>query len=159
MALREVFAKARTHNQAELASADLQAWLSWAQRSRLASFKRLATTLKTHFDAVVRGMLDNRSNAFIEAMNGLMQQAKRAARGFRTATHFINVAYLRLSKLTHLPQSAFASALPLSAGMTAHRMESQVPHRTTCSRWRCRLMGSPTCMPTVNAGFNELMGS
>ena len=33
------------------------AWLSWARRSRLDSFKRLATTLKTHFDAVVRGSM------------------------------------------------------------------------------------------------------
>ena len=122
MALREVFANARRHNQAELAGADLKAWLSWARRSRLDSFKRLATTLKTHFDAVVRGMLDNRSNAFVEAMNGLMQQAKRAARGFRTTANFINIAYLRLSKLTHLPQSPFASALPLSAGLTVHRV-------------------------------------
>ena len=102
MALREVFAKARTHNQATLAAADLKAWISWARRSRLEPLKTLATTLRTHFDAVVRGMLDNRSNAFVEAMNGLMQQAKRAARGFRTATNFINIAYLRLSKLAHL---------------------------------------------------------
>ena len=130
MALREVFANARRHNQTELASADLKAWLSWARRSRLDSFKRLATTLKTHFDAVVRGMLDNRSNAFVEAMNGLMQQAKRAARGFRTTANFINIAYLRLSKLTHLPHSPFASALPLSAGLTVHRVGSQVPHGT-----------------------------
>ena len=112
MALREVFAKARTHNQATLAAADLKAWISWARRSRLEPFKTLATTLRTHFDAVVRGMLDNRSNAFVEAMNGLMQQAKRAARGFRTATHFINIAYLRLSKLTHLPASPFSPAMP-----------------------------------------------
>jgi transposase len=112
MALREVFAKARSHNQAALAAADLEAWISWARRSRLDSFKGLAATLRTHFEAVVRGMLDNRSNAFVEAMNGLMQQAKRAARGFRTATNFINIAYLRLSKLTHLPASPFAPALP-----------------------------------------------
>ena len=130
MGLREVFAKARNHNQEEMARADLKAWLSWARRSRLDSFKRLAATLKTHFDAVVRGMLDNRSNAFVEAMNGLMQQAKRAARGFRTASHFINIAYLRLSKLTHLPQSPFASALALSAGLTVHRTGSQVPQGT-----------------------------
>ena len=91
---------------------DLTAWISWARRSRLESFKTLAATLKTHFDAVVRGMLDNRSNAFVEAMNGLMQQAKRAARGFRTAANFINIAYLRLSKLTHLPTSPFAPAAP-----------------------------------------------
>lgn len=112
MALREVFAKARAHNQATLAAADLTAWISWARRSRLESFKSLAITLRTHFDDVVRGMLDNRSNAFVEAMNGLMQQAKRAARGFRTATNFINIAYLRLSKLTHLPASPFAPAAP-----------------------------------------------
>ena len=112
MALREVFAKARMHNQAAVAAADLKAWISWARRSRLESFKSLAATLKTHFDAVVRGMLDNRSNAFVEAMNGLMQQAKRAARGFRTATNFINIAHLRLSKLTHLPASPFAPATP-----------------------------------------------
>ena len=100
----------------------LKGWLSWARRSRLDSFKRLAMTLRTHFDAVVRGMLDNRSNAFVEAVNGLMQQAKHVARGFRTATHFINIACLRLSKLTHLPPSPFVPALPLSAGLTIHRV-------------------------------------
>ena len=115
MALREVFAKARAHNRAELAAADLTAWLSWARRSRLDPFKKLAATQRAHFDAVVRGMLDNRSNAFVEAMNGLMQQAKRAARGFRTTASFINIAYLRLSKLTHLPASPFVCAMPRRA--------------------------------------------
>jgi transposase len=122
MALREVFAHARVHNQAEAASAELKAWLSWARRSRLEPFKRLAATLKTHFDAVVRGMLDHRSNAFVEAMNGLMQQAKRAAKGFRTAANFIAIAYLRLGKLTHLPTSPFVPATALSAGVTTHRV-------------------------------------
>ena len=122
MALREVFANARTHNQAELAGAELKAWLSWARRSRLDPFKRLAATLKTHFDAVVRGMLDHRSNAFVEAMNGLMQQAKRAARGFRTAANYIAIAYLRLGKLTHLPTSPFVPAVAPSEGVTTHRM-------------------------------------
>jgi hypothetical protein len=85
MALREVYARATAHNSIEQAASDLQAWLSWARRCRLEPFKKLATTLKERFDAVVRGMLDHRSNAFVEAMNGLLQQAKRAARGFRTA--------------------------------------------------------------------------
>ncbi len=44
-------------------------------------------------DAVVRGMLDHRSNAFVESMNGQLQQAKRAARGYRTAKNFIAIAY------------------------------------------------------------------
>ena len=122
MALREIFASARAHNQAELAGTELKAWISWARRSRLDAFKRLANTLKTHFDSVVRGMLDHRSNAFVEAMNGLMQQAKRAARGFRTAANFIAIAYLRLGKLTHLPASPFLPAVPLAAGVTTHHV-------------------------------------
>lgn len=110
MALREVYARARAHNNAERAATDLRAWLSWARRCRLEPIKKLATTLKERFDAVVRGMLDHRSNAFVEAMNGLLQQAKRAARGFRTSANFIAIAYLRMSKLKHLPAHPFASA-------------------------------------------------
>jgi len=91
---------------------------------------RLAATLRSHFDAVVRGMLDQRSNAFVEAMNCLTQQAKRAARGFRTAANFIAIAYLRVSKLTHLPASPFLPALASSAGINTHRVRCQVPHET-----------------------------
>ena len=54
---------------------------------------------------------DHRSNAFVEAMNGQLQQAKRAARGYRTAKNFIAIAYLRLSRLKHLPDHPFAAAL------------------------------------------------
>lgn len=112
MGLRQVFARARSHNDATLATADLRCWISWARRSRLDSFKRLGKTLNEHFQGVVRGMLDHRSNAFVEAMNGILQQAKRAARGFRTASNFIAIAYLRMGKLTHLPASPFVPAMP-----------------------------------------------
>lgn len=113
MALREVYARARQHNSAEHASADLAAWVSWARRCRLEPFKKLALTIKQRFDAVVRGMLDHRSNAFVESMNGQLQQAKRAARGYRTAKTFIAIAYLRLSRLTHLPAHPFSAAAPV----------------------------------------------
>jgi transposase len=115
MGLREVFAHARSHNDATVAAVDLRRWISWARRSRLDSFKRLGATLKEHFEGVVRGMLNHRSNAFVEAMNGLLQQAKRAARGFRTASNFIAIAYLRMGKLTHLPASPFIRAMPRAA--------------------------------------------
>ena len=112
MALREVYARAAASNDALLARADLNAWLSWARRCRLEPFKKLAKTIAARAEAVVRGMIDNRSNAFVEAMNGLLQQAKRAARGFRTSTNFIAIAYLRMSKLKHLPAHPFALASP-----------------------------------------------
>ena len=113
MALREVYAHARAHNSAEQAGDELKAWLSWARRCRLDPFKKLAVSLRERFDAVVRGMIDHRSNAFVEAMNRLLQQAKRAARGYRTAANFIAIAYLRMSRLNHLPASPFTPAAPL----------------------------------------------
>ena len=120
MALRAVYAKATQENSGVQAKADLLGWISWARRSRLEPFKKLANTLKQRIDGVVRGMSGNRSNAYVEAMNGLLQQAKRAARGFRTATHFIAIAYLRMSKLKHLPANPLQLAMP-KAGVLTHR--------------------------------------
>ena len=120
MALRTVYAKAAEENSSAQAKTDLLGWISWARRSRLEPFKKLASTLKQRIDGVVRGMLDNRSNAYVEAMNGLLQQAKRAARGFRTATHFIAIAYLRMSKLKQLPANPLQLAMP-KAGVLTHR--------------------------------------
>jgi len=67
-------------------------------------------------------MLDGRSNAFVEAMNGLLQQAKTAARGFRTVENFIAIAYLRMSKLKHLPLNPLTPAVPRDYGVLVHRM-------------------------------------
>ena len=120
MALREVYAKATRDNDGAQAQENLMGWISWATRSRLEPFKKLAKTLRLRLAGVVRGMLDNRSNAYVEAMNGLLQQAKRAARGFRTASHFISIAYLRMSKLKHLPGNPLLPALPKS-GVLIHR--------------------------------------
>jgi pimeloyl-ACP methyl ester carboxylesterase len=58
----------------------LKDWLSWARRSRLEPLRKLAKTLSERWDAVVRGMLDSRSNAYVEAMNGLLQQPVEGAK-------------------------------------------------------------------------------
>jgi transposase len=120
VALRAVYAKAVQSNDAQQARKELSAWISWARRCRLEPFKKLAKTLSGKLDAVVRGMLDNRSNAYVEAMNGLLQQAKRAARGFRNVSYFISITYLRMSKLKHLPANPLLSALP-KANVFIHR--------------------------------------
>ncbi len=122
MALRTVYANATQHNDEDLARAELSSWLSWATRCRLEPFKKLALTLKQRLDGVVRGMLDNRSNAYVEAMNGLLQQAKRAARGFKTASNFIAIAYLRMSKLKHLPSNPLEPAVSPKYEQTANAL-------------------------------------
>ena len=53
-------------------------------------------------------------------MNGLLQQAKRAARGFKTASNFIAIAYLRMSRLKHLPANPLQPAMPQAGGLV-HR--------------------------------------
>jgi transposase len=102
---------------------DLAAWTSWARRCRLQPFKKLAATIKERFDAVVRGMLDHPSNALVESMNGQLQQAKRAARGYRTVKNFIAIAYLRLSRLKNPPGHLCSAA-------AAVRQNCRVPHET-----------------------------
>lgn len=86
MALRAVYATAAKNNDGAQAKEGLSGWISWTRRGRLEPFKKLAKNLHKRLDAVVRGMLDNRSNVYGEAMNGLSLQAKRVARGFRTAS-------------------------------------------------------------------------
>jgi transposase len=121
MALRTVYANAVKHNDEAVAKAELSSWLSWATRCRLEPFKKLALTSKQRLVGVVRGMLDNRSNAYVEAMNGLLQQAKRAARGFKTAKNFIAIAYLRMSKLHHLPTNPLVPAIAPNYGSLIQR--------------------------------------
>jgi transposase len=82
--------------------------MSWARRSRLEPFKKL--TLREHLTGVARGMLDGRSTAYVEAMNGMLQQAKRVAHGCRSAANFIAIAYLRMPKLDHLPANHLQAA-------------------------------------------------
>jgi len=48
----------------------------------------------------------------VDSMNGLLQQAKRAARGHRTAKDFIAIAHLRLSRLKNLPLTRSAPLRP-----------------------------------------------
>jgi len=110
MALRKVYARAWQHNSAGQAADDLSAWTRCARRCRLEPFKKLAAMINERFDTFVRGMLDHLSNAIVESMNGPLQQAKRAARGCRTAKNFIAIAYLRLSRLKNLPAHPFSAA-------------------------------------------------
>ena len=124
-----MYATGVTSNCPEMAEAALKRWISWARRSRLEPFKKLGQTLKDRLAGVVRGMLDGRSNAYVEAMNGMLQQTKRAARGFRTVQNFVAIAFLRMGKLKHLPQNPMQPAAQPSR-VTRYRDGRQVPLET-----------------------------
>jgi transposase len=78
---------------------DLQSWLSWAQRSRLKPFQKLAKCIKAHWDGILAFLETRLTNGLIEAINGLLQLAKRLARGFRSFKTFQLMGYLKAGKL------------------------------------------------------------
>ncbi|RYD72590.1 MAG: ISL3 family transposase [Verrucomicrobiaceae bacterium] len=101
MMLRELLQDILAQEDPEL----LRWWCTRAKRSRLGPFKKLADSLREHWDGVVAFMETRVTNGVIEAINGLLQLAKRMARGFRSFATFRTIALLKVGKLKlDLPQ-------------------------------------------------------
>ncbi len=82
--------------QAELpeARALLAGWISWARRSRIPAFVRLAKTI-TRFKTLILNAVEHRlSNARSEATNTHLRLLTRRAYGYRTPESLINMADL-----------------------------------------------------------------
>jgi len=104
--LRDIFATTTTRAEAE---EQLTAWFRWARRSKLAPFKKLALTLKDHWDGILNGFDSALSNGSVGAINGLIQAAKARARGCRKTRNLILMAYLIAGNLGHLPASPYST--------------------------------------------------
>ena len=83
----------------EDAQGRLKGWYSWAIRSQIDQVKKVAKTVKNHWNEILAWFDSQLSNGFLEAVNGLIQAAKRRARGYRTTKNLINMAYLIAGKL------------------------------------------------------------
>jgi transposase len=82
----------------------LRWWCTRTMRSRLDPFKDLVRTIRRHWDGITAFMETRLTNGLIEAINGLLQLAKRMARGFRSFAIFRTMAYLKAAHLNlHLP--------------------------------------------------------
>ena len=77
----------------------LQRWYYWASHSRLPSVVKAAKTIKANWDGVVRWFHSRLTNALLEAVNGLIQSAKRRARGYRSSRYLITMVYMLAGKL------------------------------------------------------------
>jgi transposase len=105
--LREIFRNAQTPSEAEPL---LERWYSWARRCRLEPIKKVAKTLKDHWQGILNAFDSKLTNGRVEAANSLIQAAKAKARGYGTTRHLITISYLVAGKLTHLPASPFDTA-------------------------------------------------
>jgi transposase len=87
--LRYVFAvKGEAGKQA------LDRWLSWARRSRLPSFVRLAQRITKYRTSIENTLEHNLSNALIESTNTKIRLLTRIAFGFRSPEALIALAML-----------------------------------------------------------------
>ena len=77
----------------------LQWWYNWVCHSRLPEMISVAKSIKKHWDGIVAYLETRLTNGPAEAVNGIIQTAKRKARGFRSFEYFRTVIYLVGSKL------------------------------------------------------------
>jgi transposase len=88
----------------------LRWWCKRAKLSRLEPFRELACSIQKHWCGVVAFLKTRLTNGAIEAVNGLLQLAKRLARGFRSLRYFRIIAYLKAAGL-HLNLPSLKPAL------------------------------------------------
>ena len=105
-ALREIFHTAPDRQSAQPL---LERWYSWARRCRIEPIKKVAKTLKDHWEGILNAFDSKLTNARVEAANGRIQAAKAKARGYGTTRHLITISYLIAGKLIHLPACPFKS--------------------------------------------------
>ncbi|QZE14972.1 ISL3 family transposase [Halosquirtibacter laminarini] len=77
----------------------LKQWYYWATHSRLEPNKKVAKTIKNHWNGIVKWMDTKLNNGILEGLNSIVQSAKRRARGFRKTENFITMIYLITGKL------------------------------------------------------------
>jgi len=83
----------------EHAGAMLDAWLSWARRSRLPAFVKLARTITEQRAGILAAIKHGLSNARVEAMNTQIRLLIRRGFGFHSPEAIISLAKLTLSDL------------------------------------------------------------
>src|SRR5260370_28514846 len=98
MSLGETLQDIYANPQRQVAEAELNWWCGWAARSRLSSFRNLAMTVRQHSEGILAYFDTHLTSAAIEAVNGVIQLAKRMARGFKNFVYFRTAAYHRASQ-------------------------------------------------------------
>lgn len=92
-AIRDLLSDTWNYASRELAEEHLKGVVSWCQRSRLKPFVKLGRTLKRHWDGIMGYYQNYTTSAAIEAVNNLLQLARRRARGYRRFENFRAMAY------------------------------------------------------------------
>jgi transposase len=107
LALREHLQETWDWTGAFMAGLHLKAWCQWADRSQLEPFRKLSRTIKKHWEGILAYYPNRITSAAIEAINGVIQTARRRARGFRNFANFKAIAYWMAGDLDLKLEPAF----------------------------------------------------
>jgi len=105
--LKETLLDVYDQDDSQRARDAIDAWLSWAQRSRLNPFVRLARTVRKHLDGILAFIDSRLTNARLEGMNNKIRLLSHRAYGFHSADSLIAMVYLCCAKIT-LPEVQLA---------------------------------------------------
>lgn len=92
--LKESLAGALDYRQVARARRALEHWLSWASRSRLKPFARVARTIRRHFDGILAYVRTRFTNGFTEGTNNKLRLVARRAFGFHSPEPLIAMLFL-----------------------------------------------------------------
>ena len=82
----------------EAAEKELNNWIGWAFRSRLAPFKKLAKTIKKYKELIMNTIKYGLNNARVEANNNVIKAIIRRSYGFRNIRNLIDLILLTCSQ-------------------------------------------------------------
>ena len=85
----------------------LAEWYKMASSSGLTLIRKMAATVKEHWNGILSHFDSNLTTGFLEGINSLIQAAKARARGYRNPANLITMAYIIAGKLN------FKSLFPL----------------------------------------------
>jgi len=101
--LKETFQTIFDASSIEKASSVFRDWFSWARRSALEPFTKLAITMKNHLPGIL-GFIEKRiTNSPVEGMNSKIRMISHRAFGFRSAAALIAMFQLNCSGITLTP--------------------------------------------------------
>lgn len=101
--LKDALAAVLDRKQVNVAATKLDEWISWAARSRLEPFRRVARTIREHAAGILAYVRSRLSNGRTEGLNGKMRTLTRRAYGFHSAHGLIAMLKLCCSGITLEP--------------------------------------------------------
>ena len=107
--LKETFADILGRRQPNVVTAKLAEWLSWASRSRLPGFVKVARTIRTHLNDIVAYIRWGVTNGIVEGLHNKVRVITRRAYGFHSAAALIGMIMLCCTNIElHPPRVSLA---------------------------------------------------